>query len=307
MIRAFQQSGIEVVVLDDLSTGRREFVSRDVPFVQGSLTDPQACRQALVGCDGVIHLGGLKYAGVSVREPSSFYRANVEGTRILLDACQEMGVLRAVFSSSASVFGTPDVELVDEDTPFAPESPYGQTKVIGEWLFEDAARARDLADDAPFEWVALRYFNVVGSGQPGLYDTSPYNLFPLVNRALAEGRVPTIFGTDYGTEDGTCVRDYIHVQDVAEAHVLAATRLMQGTTPSTRYNLGRGEGVSVRQIMDAYAEVTGIDFTPAIGERRPGDPDRIVTSAARAHSELGWQARFDLRDMVRSSWETWPR
>ena len=307
VVRAFQAAGIAPVVLDDLSTGRREFVPPGVPLVAGSIGDADLVRRTLTehGVDGVVHLGALKYAGVSVGRPLDFYRVNVEGTRVLLEECAAAGVDRLVFSSSAAVYGTPDVDTVDEATPPAPESPYGETKLVGEWLCADVARAQSLSGARPLRWCALRYFNVVGSGDPAVYDVSPHNLFPLVLSALSEGRTPIIHGTDYSTPDGTCVRDYLHVADVASAHVAAAQALDDGRAIATRYNLGRGSGVSVREIMTAVARVTGREFTPDEGPRRPGDPDRIVASSVAAERDLRWQATHDLDDMVESAWVAW--
>ena len=307
IVRAFRANGIDVLVLDDLSSGRKEFVPDGVPFVQGSITSVVDLDRAFSSrpIEGVVHLAGFKYAGVSVQRPLDCYLSNVEGMRLLLDACVRYNVMNFVFSSSAAVFGTPDVELVDEDTPTAPESPYGESKLIGEWLCRDVARSREVAGLSPFNWTALRYFNVVGSGAREVYDVSPHNLFPLVLAAVSEGRRPKIFGTDYPTPDGTCVRDYIHVADVAEAHVAAAKLLGEGRVLATKYNLGRGEGVSVREIMNAVAEVTGKDFEPEIGPRRAGDPARIVTSSAKANAELGWVAVHDLESMVDSAWSAW--
>lgn len=307
VVRAFRAAGIDAVVFDDLSTGRKEFVPDGVPFVQGSITSSVDLNRAFdaMAIEGVVHLAGFKYAGVSVHKPLECYQANVEGMRLLLDACVRYGVMNFVFSSSAAVFGTPDVDLVDEQTQTAPQSPYGESKLIGEWLCRDLARSREVAGLSPFNWTALRYFNVVGSGAREVFDVSPHNLFPLVLDAISNGRTPKIFGTDYPTPDGTCVRDYIHVADVASAHVAAAGKLSAGATVANLYNLGRGEGVSVRQIMDAIAEVTGIAFTPELAPRRAGDPARIVTSSAKANAELEWVAVNDLEAMVDSAWSAW--
>lgn len=307
VVRAFRANGIDAIVFDDLSTGRKEFVPDGVPFVQGSITSPIDLQRAFEGApiEGVVHLAGFKYAGVSVQRPLDCYHANVEGMRLLLEACVRHDVMNFVFSSSAAVFGTPDVELVDEDTATAPESPYGESKLIGEWLCRDLAKSRQSWGLSAFHWTALRYFNVVGSGAREVFDVSPHNLFPLVMDAISNGRTPKIFGTDYPTPDGTCVRDYIHVGDVAEAHVVAARKLAAGDPLSHCYNLGRGEGLSVKEIMDAVAEVTAIKFTPELAPRRQGDPARIVTSAAKANAELGWFAIQDLEAMVDSAWSAW--
>jgi UDP-glucose 4-epimerase len=211
---------------------------------------------------------------------------------------QEAGVGRIVFSSSAAVYGTPFTDLVTEDTAKSPESPYGESKLIGEWLLADQARATGLAH------TSLRYFNVVGSGTPEVFDPSPHNLFPMVFEALIEGRTPRINGNDYKTADGTCVRDYIHVADLAISHVAAARRLDAGLEIAPVYNLGSGEGVSVGEIMSTVAAVTGIPFTPVIGPRRTGDPDRIVASGEMAARDLDWKMRHSLDDMVRSVWES---
>ncbi|MCU1437167.1 MAG: UDP-glucose 4-epimerase [Naasia sp.] len=299
VVRAFRESGIDAVVLDDLSSGIRGFVQDDVPVVQGSILDAALVGRALTdhAVTGVVHLAGFKYAGVSVQEPLRTYAQNVTGTATLLGAMAEAGVDRMVFSSSAAVFGTPDTDLVTEATPTTPESPYGESKLIGEWLLRDVGRASGLRH------TSLRYFNVVGSGYPDIYDASPHNLFPLVFDALLEGRVPRINGADYPTPDGTCVRDYIHVADLAAAHVAAAQRLEAGEPLERVYNLGSGDGVSVREIMTAVAEATGIAFQPEMAPRRPGDPARIVASGELAARDLGWRMRHTLADMVRSAWE----
>ena len=230
VVRAFAEQGIDTVVVDDLSSGRRGFLPPGTPFVQGTIldgalleADPPPRRQ------GVVHLAGFKYAGVSVPRPLHTYQQNVTGTATLLAAMEATGVDRIVFSSSAAVYGTPDVDLVTEATPQHPESPYGESKLIGEWLLADQARATGLRH------TSLRYFNVVGSGTREVFDPSPHNLFPLVFDALIEGRTPRINGDDYPTPDGTCVRDYIHVADLADAHVVArrASTRARGSSRST--------------------------------------------------------------------------
>jgi UDP-glucose 4-epimerase len=299
VVRAFGQAGIDCVVVDDLSSGHRPFVPDDVPFVEASVLDRDVVTATLAEHEvrAVVHLAGYKYAGVSVQRPLHTYEQNVQGTVSLLQAMRDADVDAIVFSSSAAVYGTPDVDLVTESTATAPESPYGETKLVGEWLMRDAAQAYGLRH------TSLRYFNVVGSAVPELYDTSPHNLFPLVMEALVEGRTPRINGDDYETSDGTCERDYLHVADLADAHVVATRTLLGGGTLEPVYNLGSGDGVSVRQIMTAVAEATGIAFEPEIGERRPGDPARIVASGELAARDLGWTMRHSLDDMVRSAWQ----
>jgi len=300
VVRAFLAEGIDVVVLDDLSSGHADFVPAGVPFVRGTLLDTELLAKTFAEHDisGVVHVAGFKYAGVSVAKPLHTYEQNVTATALLLAAMQDAGVGRIVFSSSAAVYGTPFTDLVTEETAKSPESPYGESKLIGEWLLRDQAVAAGLAH------TSLRYFNVVGSGSTELRDTSPHNLFPMVFEALIEGRTPRINGNDYNTEDGTCVRDYIHVADLAVSHVAAARRLDAGEEIAPVYNLGSGDGVSVGQIMSTVASVTGIPFTPEIGPRRTGDPDRIVASGEMAARDLDWKMRHSLTDMVRSAWES---
>ena len=299
VVRAFGEVGLDAVVVDDLSSGHRGFVRPGVPFVHGSVVDTDLLVEAMKEHDveGVVHLAGYKYAGVSVERPLHTYVQNVTGTVNLLEAMAQTGVDQIVFSSSAATFGTPDVDLVTEETATNPESPYGETKLIGEWVIRDQARATGLRH------TSLRYFNVVGSGADDLYDTSPHNLFPIVFEMLLAGKTPRINGDDYPTEDGTCVRDYVHVADLAAAHVVAAQRLAEGRSLEPVYNLGSGTGSSVRQIMDAIRTVTGIDFTPEIAPRRPGDPARIVATGQLAGRDLDWQMRHSLEEMVRSAWE----
>jgi UDP-glucose 4-epimerase len=300
VVRAFQSEGIDVVVIDDLSSGHQEFVPNGAHFVRGTVLDGDLLASVLGkhSITGVVHVAGFKYAGVSVQRPLHTYEQNVTATATLLAAMQQAGVANMVFSSSAAVYGTPHTDLVTEDTPKSPESPYGESKLIGEWLLRDQGVAAGLAH------TSLRYFNVVGSGALDLRDTSPHNLFPLVFDALMAGRTPRINGDDYATPDGTCVRDYIHVADLAASHVAAARRLDAGEPIEPVYNLGSGDGVSVKQIMNTVAAVTGIDFEPEIGPRRPGDPDRIVASGDLAARDLGWRMRHSLDDMVRSAWES---
>ncbi|GAA3591513.1 MULTISPECIES: UDP-glucose 4-epimerase GalE [Kribbella] len=301
VVRAFRADGIDVAVIDDLSSGKAEFLLDGVPFTHASLLDGDATRRALEGVSGVVHLGGFKYAGVSVERPMHTYTQNVTAMVSLLEAMAEQGVGNIVFSSSAGVYGTPKDEVVTEATAPDPQSPYGESKLIGEWLLKDQAKAVTL------NHTALRYFNVVGSGDPKVYDASPYNLFPIVCNLLTQGKVPQIYGTDHPTPDGTSVKDYVHVADLARAHVAAARILDDGKTLEPVYNLGSGTGTSVRQIMDAARRVTGIDFTPTEGPRRPGDPSRVVASGELAARDLGWKNTYTVDQMFATAWEAWPK
>ena len=304
VVRAFVEEGIEAVVLDDLSSGHRDFVAGSVAFHQGSVLDREILASAFRShpITGVVHLAAFKYAGVSVSRPLHTYSQNVTGMIILLETMAAHAVDKFVFSSSAAVFGTPDTSVVTEESPTRPESPYGESKLIGEWLLRDQARATAL-EPKPLRHTSLRYFNVVGSGYPDLYDTSPHNLFPLVLEALVAGQTPHINGDAFPTPDGTCVRDYVHVSDLAASHVTAAQALEQGRALEPVYNLGSGTGVSVREIMDAMSRVTGIGFTPEIRPPRAGDPARIVANGDLAARDLNWQMRHSLDDMVASAWQ----
>jgi UDP-glucose 4-epimerase len=299
VVRALSDAGLTPIVIDDLSSGHASFVPDGVPFVRASILDAATLGVTLDEhkVTGVIHVAGYKYAGVSVQRPLHTYEQNVTATAVLLGEMQSRGIDRMVFSSSAAVYGTPPTELVTEDTPKNPQSPYGESKLIGEWLLRDQAVAVGL------HHTSLRYFNVVGSGSPDVYDTSPHNLFPLVFAALVAGKVPRINGNDYPTPDGTNVRDYIHVADLAASHVVAAQRLDAGLPLEPAYNLGSGAGSSVGEIMAAVAEVTGIPFEPTIAPRREGDPARIVAAGDLAGRDLDWTMRHDLREMVRSAWD----
>ncbi len=300
VVRALAAVGITPVVYDDLSSGFAGFVPDGVPFVQGDILDVETLTETLSDheCAGVVHVAGFKYAGVSVSRPLHTYNQNVTGTAKVLDAMHRAGVNKMVFSSSAAVYGTPETELVTEDSPTRPESPYGESKLIGEWLIADVARAWP-----EFAGVSLRYFNVVGSATDEVYDASPHNLFPIVIEALLAGRTPRVNGTDYPTTDGSCVRDYLHVGDLAVSHVAAAQALEVGRPLRPAYNLGSGDGLSVLQIMDAVRRVTGMDFSPEVGPRRPGDPARIVADGQAAARDLDWRMRYTLDEMVRSAWD----
>lgn len=298
VVREFLAAGMDVVVLDDLSSGHRSFVDPGVSFVEDTILDQLVVAKTIAnyGVTGVVHIAGFKYAGVSVHQPLRTYEQNVTGMMSLLSAMQEHDVDKIVFSSSAAVYGTPDTDLVTEKSPTAPESPYGESKLIGEWLLRDQARATPLAH------ASLRYFNVVGSAIDDLYDTSPHNLFPIVMEQLAAGKTPYINGDQYPTPDGTCVRDYVHVADLAISHVAAATALENGEKLEPVYNLGSGDGLSVREIMDSVRRVTGSDFEPEVKAPRPGDPARIVADGSRASRDLNWSMRHDVDEMVRSAY-----
>ncbi|MGW1543672.1 UDP-glucose 4-epimerase GalE [Streptomyces sp. NPDC002309] len=300
--RVMAEAGERVVALDDLSSGVPARLPADVPLVRGSSGDAELLKRVLAehAVTGVVHLAARKQVGESVAQPARYYEENVGGLAILLDAVAGAGIGRFVFSSSAAVYGNPDVELITEDTPCAPMSPYGETKLAGEWLVRAAGRAHGIAT------ACLRYFNVAGAAAPELADTGVFNIVPMVFDRLTRDEAPRIFGDDYPTPDGTCVRDYIHVADLADAHLAAARRLSAPEAAGDlTVNIGRGEGVSVRELVTLIGEVTGDTRAPVVEPRRPGDAARAVASAARARSELGWTARRPVPEMVETAWRGW--
>lgn len=298
--KAMTAAGERVVVLDDLSTGIEERLPAGITLVQGSVSDREVVDRVLAehAVSGVVHLAAKKQVGESVEKPLLYYRENVAGLAVLLEAVVAAGVRRFLLSSSAAVYGVPDVDLITEETPCAPISPYGETKLAGEWLVRATGRAHGIST------ACLRYFNVAGSAEPGLADTGVYNVVPMFFDRLTRGEAPRIFGDDYPTPDGTCVRDYIHVADLADAHLAVARKMGAGAGDLT-VNIGRGEGVSVRRIAELVAEVTGLPAEPVVEPRRPGDAARAVASAARMTDELGWTARRSMREMVQSAWDGW--
>jgi UDP-glucose 4-epimerase len=304
VVVAMRDEGEQVVVLDDLSTGDVTRIA-GVAVVEGSVLDQSLVERTMREYDvsGVVHIAGKKSVDESVREPLFYYRENVEGMRRLLEAGTATGVGSFVFSSSAAVYGAPDVDLVREDTDCRPVNPYGQTKLIGEHMLADVARATGL------RYASLRYFNVAGAARPELADRGEANLVPMVFRRIDEHRSPLIFGDDFPTPDGTCIRDFIHVADIASAHVAAARALAEGRLDALTANVGRGEGVSVRDMISEIRDVTGTSgeewAEPTVAARRAGDPPRVVASADTIREALGWTARFGLRDMVASAWDGW--
>jgi UDP-glucose 4-epimerase len=302
VVRALLDAGETAVVLDDLSTGTAQRAG-DLPLVVGTVLDEDLVRRTLRDhrVDGIVHIAAKKQVGESVERPLYYYEENVVGTLRLLSAAVSEGVGSFVFSSSASTYGMPDVETVDEDAPVNPMSPYGETKVLGEWA------ARSVAATGALRAVSMRYFNVAGAATPQLGDPGVFNLIPLAFRALTSGEAPRIFGDDYPTPDGTCIRDYVHVADIADAHVAAARQLASGGDVAAYrvFNIGRGVGSSVREVLAVVRDVTGIERDPVVVDRRPGDPARCAAAVDRIRAELGWQARHDLADMVASAWAGW--
>lgn len=302
VVRLQSDRGERVIVVDDLSTGLRARVEGSdlVELVELDVTRPDAAEKLAFqlrasGADAVIHFAAHKQVGQSVAKPELYWHDNIGGLANVLAACANAEVRDVVFSSSAAVYGVPDVDLVTEDLTPAPINPYGATKYVGEWMLADAERAHGMRT------VALRYFNVAGAGHPELADTAVMNLVPIVLDALDRGEQPRVFGDDYDTPDGTCIRDYVHAEDLAEAHVAALDYLRGEDRPHRVFNVGTGTGSSVLEVLDAIARATGTEITPEIAPRRPGDPARLVCSTDRIEETLGWRATHDLDEIVTSA------
>ncbi|MFI9586311.1 UDP-glucose 4-epimerase GalE [Streptomyces sp. NPDC052236] len=304
--RTITAAGERVVVLDDVSSGVTERLPDSIPLVRGGLLDRELLDRALAdhAVTGVLHFAAKKQVGESVEQPLRYYRENVHGLTVLLEAVVAAGVRRFLFSSSAAVYGVPDMELIPESAHCEPINPYGETKLAGEWLVRAAGRAHGMST------ACLRYFNVAGAEQPELADTGVFNIIPMFFDRITRGQAPRIFGADYPTPDGTCVRDYIHVSDLADAHLAVARRLAEqdgsgAPAGDLTVNIGRGVGVSVRELADLVAEVTGFAQEPVIEPRRPGDAAKAVASVDLIAKELGWTASRGVREMVESAWEGW--
>jgi UDP-glucose-4-epimerase GalE len=306
-VAALLEAGHEVSVLDDLTTGHAPAVPEGARLHDGTYADGAAVRAIMAAdrIEAILHCAARSLVGESIRDPAKYYRDNVAGGVALLEAARESGVGRIVFSSTAAVYGTPEENPIPEDAPLRPINPYGETKRTFESALTWYGRAHGLRS------VSLRYFNVAGATDALGEDHDPEtHLIPNV-LAAAEGRqVLTVFGDDYPTPDGTCIRDYIHVADLADAHLAALEATAPGdprTDDALVCNLGIGGGFSVRQVLDAAARVVGSEIPHTIGPRRPGDPAVLVASAVRAGEVLGWHPRRPTIDeMVESAW-TWRR
>ena len=301
VVRLLQQRGDRVIVVDNLSSGIRERIGA-AELVRLDLSAPEAVTTLTQvmkdsGVESVVHFAAQKQVGVSVIEPEYYYHQNLGGMTNLLTAMRAVGVDRLVFSSSAATYGMPDVDLVNEETPCAPINPYGETKLIGEWMSRAASRAWGLRA------ANLRYFNVAGTGWPDLADTAVMNLVPIVFAALREGKNPKVFGDDYATTDGSCVRDYVHVLDLAEAHLSALDYLDSDDRPYDVFNVGTGAGSSVFEVLAEIRKVSGLDFEIDIAERRAGDPPYLAADVSRINETLGWKAKNGLHEIVASAWE----
>ena len=299
VVRAAEAAGHSCVVVDNLSTGLVKRIS--CPIVELELASPDSV--SLLArlmrehkFDSVIHLAARKQVGESVQKPEEYFLENLGGLGNLLLAMREVGLKSLVFSSSAATYGMPDVDLVSEDYPGVPINPYGQTKLIGELMVENA-------EVWGLKGVNLRYFNVAGAGASDLADTAALNLIPIAINAIKAGKAPVVFGTDYPTPDGSCIRDYGHVEDLALAHLAAVDYLVGEGQQFKTFNVGTGVGASVIEVLDALKIASGNDFEVSISERRAGDPPRLVADVSRIEQVLGFRTKHDLASIVQSAWD----
>jgi UDP-glucose-4-epimerase GalE len=301
-VRALVAAGHDVAVLDDLSAGHAASVPAAVPLVRASTHDVTAVRRALAEhrADAVMHFAAWLDVNASVGDPLGYYRNNVEGSLAVLDAMRALGVTRFVFSSTCAVYGEPSRMPIDESLPTRPINAYGETKLAVERALPHVERAHGV------RWVALRYFNAAGAdpgGEIGEDHSPEIHLIPRAIAAASGGPALKVFGEDYPTPDGTCLRDYIHVCDLAEAHVCALAALDRGA-PSGSFNVGTGTPHSVRQVIDAVSRVAGRPVAWQPAPRRAGDPPALYAASDRARRDLGWQPRFaDIDTIVRHAWQ----
>lgn len=292
----------DVVVLDNLSTGHRWAVEQRAIFVEGDLGDTETVQQLFDSytIEAVLHFAAFSLVGESVVDPLKYYENNVAATLNLLKVMQRNGIDKFIFSSTAATYGMANVDLIDENIVTAPINPYGHSKLMVEQMLADFAKSYDL------KYVTLRYFNAAGAyetAEIGESHSPETHLIPLVlQHLLGQRDFISVYGADYATSDGTCVRDYIHVTDLAKAHLLALEALLDGTIKTATYNLGNGCGYSVKEIIAMCEQVTGKKANIQYAERRVGDPAKLVASSGKIHLDLGWKAQFDLQAIIESAW-----
>lgn len=303
VVRLLQEAGEHVVVVDDLSTGAADRIG-DATLIELDVASPGAVEVLTTAMrdhdvDAVIHFAARKQVGESVLRPTFYYAQNVGGLTQVIDAMVAAGVEKLVFSSSAATYGSPEESVVSETARTAPINPYGETKLIGEWLGRDAERAHGI------KFVALRYFNVAGSGWDDLGDPAVLNLVPMVLERVTQGQPARLFGEDYDTPDGTCIRDYVHVADLADAHIASLDYLDRVDREFDVFNVGSGAGASVREVIDAIARHTELPVTVDVEPRRAGDPALLVASPERIEQAMGWRTSRTFDDIIASAWSAW--
>jgi len=299
--RALQAAGHDLVVVDDLSTGIAERV-QGLHLVEASLLDGPSRLAAVLTeheVSGIVHLAAKKAVPESVDRPLYYYEQNVTGTIALLRAAVQAGVRHVLYSSSAAVYGETAAGRIDEGHPTSPTNPYGETKLAAEWLVHRTAEAHGMS------WTALRYFNVAGAADGRLADRGVFNLLPIVLRRVDEGRPVSVFGGDWPTPDGSCVRDYVHVEDLADAHRVAVDALEAEQLRAGIFNVGRGEGVSVLELLSVVERTVGRPVARQIVARRRGDPAIVVADVSAIAADLRWTAARDIHDIVTSAWHAW--
>ncbi|BCB05859.1 UDP-glucose 4-epimerase GalE [Bacillus sp. KH172YL63] len=293
----------EVVVLDNLSTGHEYLIDQRVHFVQGDLGDRETLNQLFSNypIKAVMHFAANSLVGESVQNPFKYYENNVSNTLTLLNVMLKHGVKKFIFSSTAATYGIPETDTITEETVTNPINPYGHSKLMVEQILEDLHQAYGL------NYVVLRYFNAAGahvSGEIGENHDPETHLIPIVlEQLLGKRESISVFGTDYDTHDGTCIRDYIHVTDLANAHILSLNALLEEKLQKATYNLGNGKGYSVKEIIDTCERVTGIEANVILSDRRPGDPAILVASSEKIYRELGWKTKYTLEDIIESAWK----
>lgn len=290
------EKGYRVIVVDDFSNGLSSRLENlKVEVKEGDILNREFLLEAMLGVDAVIHLAAKKSVEESVANPLKYYENNVAGTINVIGAMATAGVKKAIFSSTAVVYDSTAGLPLKETDKKNPLSPYAQSKLLGEDLFSKVSEATGISS------ISLRYFNVVGAGGPNLGDNARDNLVPKTFLALKQGRKPQVYGTDYKTKDGTCIRDYIHVSDLADAHVLAMEK-MSNAPESRVFNLGSGSGYSVLEMMSQIRISTGIDFKEDLMDRRAGDPSVLIADISKVKEELGWMPKRNLKEMIDSAW-----
>lgn len=302
MVKMLSNAGHDVTTLDNLSNGYKDAVKYG-DFVEGDISDTILLNKIFSDkqFDGVMHFASYIQVGESVDKPSMYYRNNVTNTQVLLDAMVKHGIRNFIFSSTAATFGEPEYTPIDEAHPQKPINPYGHSKLMVEQILSDFDHAYGLKS------VCLRYFNAAGAdpeGEMGERHVPETHLIPLVLQAASSRRKNiTVFGADYDTPDGTCIRDYIHINDLCSAHLLGLEHLVNGGE-SKAYNMGNGQGYSIKEVIDVVKKVTGNDFEVVMGERRDGDPARLVADSSLLRQELGWKPEYDdLETIVRHAWQ----
>ncbi|MED4206303.1 UDP-glucose 4-epimerase GalE [Neobacillus mesonae] len=292
----------EVVVLDNLSTGHREAVDSRAIFVKGDLgnVDDLIMVFRSYPIKAVMHFAANSLVGESVVDPLKYYNNNVASTIMLLKVMQRFKVKNFIFSSTAATYGIPNVDIIDETTPTSPINPYGRSKLMVEQILADFSKSYGL------NYVVLRYFNAAGAHKSAAIGEShdpETHLIPIVlQHLLGQRDKVSVYGSDYETEDGTCIRDYIHVTDLASAHILALNALLKGKKSEEIYNLGNGLGFSVKEVIETCEHVTGIKANVEMADRRPGDPARLVASSQKIYDELGWKAERNLEQIITDAW-----